>query len=89
MIVRLSKSFQQILLEQVHYIYRDKPKAALKFRKDLIAKLKKDLKYPYHFKKSRYYDDENIRDYVFKGYTTVFKVNLNQKIVFILGILQH
>jgi plasmid stabilization system protein ParE len=89
MIVKLSKSFQQVLLDQVHYIYRDKPKAAFKFRKDLIAKLKKDLKHPYHFKKSRYYDNENIRDYVFKGYTTVYKIDLEQNTVTVFGFIKY
>jgi hypothetical protein len=72
MIIKFSKVFQLDVIDQVQYIYKDKPRAALKFRKDLIKNIKKDLKKPFHFKKSRYYDDENIRDYVFKGYTSVY-----------------
>lgn len=51
MTIKISKAFLELLKEQVHYIYKDKPKAALKFRKDLLNNIKKDLKHPFHFKK--------------------------------------
>ncbi|WP_310381944.1 type II toxin-antitoxin system RelE/ParE family toxin [Flavobacterium sp.] len=89
MTVKLIKVFQLDLIDQVRYIYKDKPIAALKFRKDLIKNLKKDLKSPYHFKKSIYYNSENIRDYVFKGYTSVYEINIEQKTVFVFGFIKH
>ena len=82
MIIKFTRVFQLDLIQQVHYIYKDKPKAALKFRKDLIKNLKKDLKYPYNFKKSIHFKSENIRDYVFKGYTCVYEVDENAVMVF-------
>jgi plasmid stabilization system protein ParE len=72
MIISISTEFRKLLKEQVRYIYKDKLRAALKFRKDLLKNIKKDLEQPFHFKKSRYFDNENIRDYVFKGYVTVY-----------------
>jgi plasmid stabilization system protein ParE len=72
MIINISTEFRKLLKEQVRYIYKDKLRAALKFRKDLLKNIKKDLEQPFHFKKSRYFDNENIRDYVFKGYVTVY-----------------
>ena len=77
------------LQDQVNYISKDKPIAALKFRKDLIKNLKKDLKYPFHYKKSIYYDDENRRDYVFKGYTSVFEVEPKKDLVTVFGFIKH
>ena len=44
MIVSISNEFLKLLTEQVRYIYKDKPRAALKFRKDLLKSIKKDLK---------------------------------------------
>ena len=44
MIVSISNEFRKLLTEQVRYIYKDKPRAALKFRKDLLKNIKKDLK---------------------------------------------
>ena len=41
--------------------------------------MKKDLKESFHFKKSKYFDDEHIRDYVFKGYVAVTRLILKKK----------
>ena len=53
MIIKLSKEFKQLVLDQVYYIYKDKPKAALKFRKNLIFNLRKDLINPFSYQKSK------------------------------------
>lgn len=89
MIVSISNEFLKLLTEQVRYIYKDKPRAALKFRKDLLRNIKKDLKQPFHFKKSRYIDNENIRDYVFKGYVVVYEVDIENKIVSVFGFIKY
>lgn len=89
MIVKISNEFLKTLTLQVHYIYKDKPRAALKFRKDLLKNIKKDLKHPFHFKKSIHFDSENIRDYVFKGYVSVYEVNAEQQIVSVFGFIKY
>ena len=78
MTVDISNEFLKLVINQVRYIYKDKPRAAFKFRKDLLKNIKKDLKQPFHYKKSRYFDNENIRDYVFKGYVSVYEVDNEQ-----------
>ena len=89
MIVSISNEFLKLLTEQVRYIYKDKPRAALKFRKDLLKNIKKDLKQPFHFKKSRYIDNENIRDYVFKEYVVIYEVDVENKIVSVFGFIKY
>lgn len=89
MIVSISNEFLKLLTTQVCYIYKDKPRAALKFRKDLLKNIKKDLKQPFHFKQSRYFDNENIRDYVFKGYVVVYEVNIEKEIVSVFGFIKY
>lgn len=89
MIVSISNEFIKLLTEQVRYIYKDKPRAALKFRKDLLKNIKKDLKQPFHFKKSRYIDDENIRDYVFKGYVVIYEIDIEKKIVSVFVFIKY
>jgi len=37
---------------------------------------------PYKHRKSIYYDDENIRDLVFKGYTIVYMIEVYARISF-------
>lgn len=77
------------LENQVRYISRDKPNAAKKFKNELLKNLRKDLKTPFHFKKSIYYNDENIRDYVFKGYISVYEVDIIKNTVFVFGFIKH
>jgi plasmid stabilization system protein ParE len=77
------------LKEQIKYIAKDKPIAAIKFKKDLLKNIKKDLVNPFHFKKSIYFNDEKYRDYVFKGYTTIIRIESELEIVYIIGILKH
>ena len=89
MTVSISNEFLKLLTEQVRYIYKDKPRAALKFRKDLLKNIKKDLKQPFHFKKSRYIDNENIRDYVFKEYVVIYEVDVENKIVSVFGFIKY
>lgn len=87
--VSFTEDFVLQLKELVRYIAKDKPVAARKFKNDLLKKLKKDLINPFHFKKSIYFDDENFRDYIFKGYTTVIKINSEADTVYVIGILKH
>lgn len=77
--IRFTDDFFFLLNEQVQYISLDKPFAAKKFKKDLIQNLKRDLVFPFHFKKSIYLNNEHVRDYIFKGYTCVYLINENQQ----------
>lgn len=87
--IELTIEFNYDLKEIVEFISIDKPIAARKFKKELVKNLKKDLKQPFLFKKSIYIDDENVRDYVFKGYTVVLKVDVKLEIVAVVAILKH
>lgn len=89
MIINISNEYLKLLTVQVRFIYKDKPRAALKFRKELLKSIKKDLKQPYLFKKSIYFDNENIRDYVFKGYVSVYEVDVEKKYVSVFGFIKH
>ena len=85
----LNKNFVSDLDKQVLYISFDKPGAAKKFKKDLIRNLKKDLKNPFHFKKSICFNDELVRDYVFKGYASVYEIKENESVVEIFGFIKY
>ena len=56
--------------------------------KNLIIAIKKDLQFPYNFKKSIYFDD-NYRDYVHKGYTVTYQINNEEQPVVILGVIKN
>ncbi len=87
--IKLTNEFNYDLNDIVDFISKDKPLAARKFKKDLIEKLNRDLLNPFQFKKSIYFEDENIRDYVFKGYKVVFKVDIELETVSVVAILKH
>ncbi|MCF8361974.1 MAG: type II toxin-antitoxin system RelE/ParE family toxin [Prolixibacteraceae bacterium] len=69
------KSFVKRLERQVEYIAVNNPQNALTFKNELFVKLRKIPKNPYAFRKSVYFDKDEIRDVVFKGYTIVFRIN--------------
>jgi plasmid stabilization system protein ParE len=74
--IKLTVEFNYDLNDIVDFISKDKPLAARKFKNEVVKNIKKDLKQPFLFKKSIYSDDENIRDYVFKGHTVVLQLIL-------------
>jgi plasmid stabilization system protein ParE len=87
--IKFSDDFYFFLAEIIRFIAKDKPTAARKFKKNLISAIRKDLKFPFNFKKSIYYNDESYRDYVFKGYTISYQIIENENIVLIIGIIKN
>lgn len=55
----------------------------------MIQNLKKDLQFSYNFKKSIYFEDETIRDYVFKGYTIVYRIHDEQQTIEIFEFIKY
>lgn len=66
----------------VEVIAQDKPSAARKFHKEIINECKEIQNFPYKHRKSLYFDDENIRDLVHKGFVIIYKINGNTIRVF-------
>lgn len=69
------ESFINRLENQVEYIARDSPARARKFNKELFARIRQIPLNPYQYRKSIYFDNIQIRDLIFKGYTIVFRIN--------------
>jgi toxin ParE1/3/4 len=71
------KSYQNIL----DYIaQRDGLTRSKKFYKSIENKIKSLKFMPYKFRKSYFYDDEKIRDLIFKGYVIPYLID-NDKII--------
>jgi len=58
----------------MYQIACDSPARAKKFNKDLITRIRQIPLNPWQYRKSIYFDDIEIRDLIFKGYTIVFRV---------------
>ncbi len=76
------ESFVKRIENQLDYIAQDKPSAARKFKIELIDKITEIPKNPKRFRKSIYFNDDSIRDLIYKGYTIVFRINSDQIEVF-------
>jgi plasmid stabilization system protein ParE len=73
--IEFHPEFTAALIEQIRTIAEDKPRAAREFRQNLIAQCKSLVDMPYRCRKSIYYDDENVRDLVFRGYVIVYMIH--------------
>lgn len=87
--ISFSEKFTNLLSELIEYISKDKPKAARKFKVDLLRSISKDLKKPFDYRKSIYFEDESIRDYIFKGYTVVYKVKMETNEIIVFGLIKY
>jgi plasmid stabilization system protein ParE len=56
------------------YIAKDKPLAAKQFKEELYNKIENLKNFPKMYRKSIYFDNENYRDLIFKGYTLIYKI---------------
>ena len=87
--LRILKSFRDKLNDQVDYIARDKPAAARRFKSDVIKRIKGIPRMPYANRKSIFFDREDIRDLVFKGYVIVYKIDDERKIIDVFGFTKY
>ncbi|MGB1039566.1 MAG: type II toxin-antitoxin system RelE/ParE family toxin [Flavobacteriales bacterium] len=80
--VKILDSFSDKLVNQVEFIAQDKPKAAQKFRKEVIQTIKSVSSMPFKHRKSIYFNDEYIREVIYKGYTLVYKIDKDEILFF-------
>ncbi len=71
------------------YITQDSKSRANKFKKEIKKLIENIHHMPYKCRKSIYFDDDNIRDLIFKGYTIVYKVDKSKEQITIIGIKKY
>ena len=71
-----------------NYIADDNVDAANRFDRQLREKLSILIHFPYKFRASLYYKDENIRDYIFKGYTIPYLIDEENDVIVVLDIFK-
>jgi len=79
-------TFLNRLESQIEYISLDSRTRAVKFKSDLFKKIKEIPQRPHSYRKSIYFEDETIRDLIFKGYTIVFR--LTEKSIEVFGFVK-
>ena len=76
------KEYTTALKSILSFIAKDSISRALNFKNQLDNKINDLVNFPYKFRQSLYYDDKDIRDLIFKGYTVPYLIdNKNQKII--------
>ena len=78
--------FENNLIKILDYIALDKPQASINFALELEKYILSLVNFPYKYRKSIYFNDENIRDLIFKGYTIIYKINKEKNTIEILKI---
>jgi plasmid stabilization system protein ParE len=83
-----SDSFSNSLSKILIYIAKDSKDRARQFNKALQNSLKALPEMPYKFRKSIYFENENIRDYVFMGYCIPYFIQKEQGRIVLLDIIK-
>ncbi len=68
------------------HIAKDKISASEKFYKDLNKIIDEIPNFPLKYRKSVYFDNENIRDMTFRGYTVIYRINNKKELIEIIRI---
>lgn len=87
--IKITKSFRDKLNDQVEYIAKDKPSAARKFKLLVISEIKSIPKMPYKNRKSIFFERDDIRDLIVKGYLIVYKVNEADGTIEVFGFTKY
>ena len=81
--------FESNLFTIIDHIAKDKPMASINFAEDLEKMIFNIPNYPFKHRQSIYFDNENIRDMIFKGHTIVYKINIQKDMIYILDIFNQ
>lgn len=87
--IRLSESFNAKLKDQVRYISKDKPGASRKFKTDLMSRIGEIPLMPFKNRKSIFFNDEEIRDLIFKGYIITYLINKDENFIDVFGFTKY
>jgi len=86
MTIKRTEKYQAELLAILRNIANDKITASKKFKTDLNKQIKNIPNFPYKHRKSIYFDDENIRDMIFKKYTIIYEIDLDKNKIYVFSI---
>ena len=84
-----SKTFNIQFVAALQFIAQNNPQNAKAFKQELDAKITDLPNFPFKFRESEYYDNENARDLIFKGYTIPYYVDRVSDTIIILKIFKY
>lgn len=87
--IKLTQEFENSFFHILEYIAQDKLSASNSFKLHILKQIKSLRNFPYKHRQSHYFEDENIRDMITKGYTIVYAINLKKDEIIILNIFNR
>ncbi len=84
-----SKKYISALQNIITYISKDSKKRAFSFRNELEKVVNNLVDMPYKCRQSIYFENDNKRDLIFKGYTIVYKIDESKDAITIIGIKKY
>lgn len=84
MVIEYKPKFERELKIIFDFIAKDSLSRAREFRNELIAKIERTAQTPFICRKSINFNDESIRDLIFKGYVIPYLID--DEVIYILGI---
>lgn len=87
--LKISRSFSKKLNNQVDYIAKDKPSAARQFKSEIICRIKEISIMPYKNRKSIFFDRKDIREFIYKGYIVVYKIDESENTIEVFGFTKY
>ncbi len=84
-----SNKFNDELKNILYFIALDSKSRAKIFKNNLLKSINDLIFMPYKCRKSIYFNNEDIRDLIFKGYTVVYKIDTDKNSIIILGIKKY
>ena len=84
MVIKYKPKFERELKIIFDFIAKDSLNRAREFRNELIAKIERTAQTPFICRKSINFNDESIRDLIFKGYVIPYLID--DEVIYMLGI---
>ena len=84
MVIEYKPKFERELKTIFDFIAKDSLNRAREFRNELIAKIERTAQTPFICRKSIKFNDESIRDLIFKGYVIPYLID--NEVIYVLGI---
>jgi len=81
--------FARSLKNILKYIANDKPLASSNFNTELKRKIRRLPKNPFMCPPSQYFEESNVRDMTYKGYTITYEVNIESEFIEVLDIFNQ
>ncbi len=79
--INRSPRYKNNLFQILNYIAKDKLSASENFLNELDKIINNLPNFPFKFRKSQYFDNENIRDMIYNGYTIIYRVNKSKNTI--------